>query len=108
MIAKILVNTAKVTNWKPTSIERIQKEPARAVHQQEAQVTPAIMPGVEVRRMTAGVGRQSGRNLGDFHLQQACLHHHLAGEFHAGRADVHAFIALLAEGANAAMEVFAR
>ncbi len=87
--------------WKRPGIE---EEPARAVHKKKAQVTPAIAPGAEVRRVAAAVGREGGGHLGDFHLQEAGLHDHFAGEFHAGGSQVHA-PKLFAEGADAAMEI---
>jgi hypothetical protein len=42
------------------------------------------------------------------HPEQTSLHHHFAGELHAGRTNVHAMEAVLPEGANPAVKVSAR
>ena len=42
----------------------IEEEPARAVEEKKAQVTPAIAPGAEVGRAVAAVGRERRRDFG--------------------------------------------
>src|SRR4029077_10973698 len=47
-------------------------------------MSPTVTPGPEVRRATATIDAQSGRNLSDIELCKRAPHHHLAGKFHAG------------------------
>ena len=63
----------------------IEKQPAWAEQEQEAQVAPAIPPGAQMRRARAAVRRQGGRDLGDAQVLQRGLDNHFACELHAGR-----------------------
>src|SRR5437763_1476983 len=84
---------------------RIEEQPARAVHEKKAQTLPPIMPGAQVRRMTAALGRECCRDSAHSHPEKPSLNPHQAGEFHAGRTDVHAFVAVFSEGPKAAVKV---
>ena len=68
----------------------IKEEPARTVEQQEAEVTPAVAPGAQMRRAAAAVGRERGRNLGDAKIGERGFDDHLAGKLHAGGAQIEA------------------
>ena len=57
-------NTAKPARPRASSGQPgIEKQPARAEQQQEAQVPPAVAPGAQVRRPVAAVRAQRGRHL---------------------------------------------
>ena len=83
----------------------VEEEPARRIHQQEAEVAPAVAPGFEVRRAAAAILLERGGDLGHLLAEQRGFDDHLAGELHAGGAEGEALVGVFAEGADAAVEV---
>ena len=86
----------------------VEKQPARAIHEQEAQVPPSIAPTAKMRRPTTAIGRERSGNFGNCHAEEIGLDHHFAGELHPCRTNVHAAKTVAPECADAAMEVSAR
>ena len=84
---------------------RHEEQPARAEQQQEAQVTPPVPPGVQMRRPAPAVLGQRGRDLGDPLFGQRRLDHKLAGELHARGLQPEPHDTVPAETAQAAVEV---
>src|ERR1700728_1022489 len=84
---------------------RIEHQPPRAHHQQEAQVPPAIAPGTQMRATRSSMRREYRRYLHDAPAGERRLHDHLAGELHARRSQTESqqFAALSAT--QTAMEV---
>jgi hypothetical protein len=62
---------------------RIQEQPARAEHQEEAQMAPAIMPGPQVRGPRSPIDVERGRHFRDDEPVERGTRNHLAGEFHS-------------------------
>src|SRR6185436_2935918 len=84
---------------------RVEKQPARAEEEQKAQMPPAVAPGAQVRRPSAPVRRERGRDFGDAPSRQRRLHYQLARELHAGGPQVERAHGFAVEAAQAAMEV---
>ena len=83
----------------------VEEEPAWAEEEKEAEVTPAIAPGSEVGWAAAAVWREGGGDLGHAEAGEGGFDDHLAGELHAGGAEVEREDGVAAEGAKAAVEV---
>ena len=83
----------------------VEEQPAWAVQQQEAQVTPPVPPGAEMGWAGPTVPVQPGGHLGDAHTSEGGLHHHLAGELHAWRLEVEVDDRLTPEAPQSAVEV---
>src|SRR6516165_5896475 len=66
---------------------------------------PAVAPAAQVRRTAAAVLGERGGDLGDLLVREGGLHHHLAGELHAGRLEVERDGAVPPEAPQAAVEV---
>ncbi|KAK0332132.1 hypothetical protein LTR94_026128, partial [Friedmanniomyces endolithicus] len=84
---------------------RIAERPARRMQHQEAQVPPAVAPGAQVRRAAAPVLGQHRRHLADVEMRERGGHDHLAGEFHACRAQVEVDDRLAIEPAQPAVKI---
>ena len=84
---------------------RVEEEPARAVEQQEAEMTPAVSPGAQMRRARAAVGRESGGHLGHAQPGQRAFDHHLGCKLHSRGAQIQPEDRVAAEGAQPAVEV---
>src|SRR5206468_1281433 len=74
---------------------------------QKAQMPPAVALAPQVRRAVATVGRERRRNLRDLQSIERRLDGHLAGEFHAGRAQVELLNRVAPKPAQAAMKIVA-
>ncbi len=83
----------------------VEEEPAGAEEEEEAEVTPAVAPGAEVRGAAAAVGGESGGDFGEAEVGEGGFDDHLAGELHAGGAEVEPEDSVAAHGADAAVEV---
>jgi len=68
---------------------------------------PAIVPTAQMRSSPRPGRRKSGRNFAGGHFEQRRLHHHFAGELHAGGAQAHLLVSRPGERAQAAMKVMA-
>ena len=79
------------------------EEVRRAVHQQEAQVPPAVAEARELRFAAARV--VGDRDLGDLEVLLGGAHDHLRGELHPGRAEVEPLQRVAAQRAHAAVRV---
>src|SRR6516164_11401085 len=66
---------------------------------------PAVAPAAQVRRTAAAVLGERGGDLGDLLVREGGLHHHLAGELHAGRLEAELDGAVPPEAPQAAVEV---
>src|SRR5262245_52068808 len=84
---------------------RNQVQPERAHEEQEAEVPPAVAEAAQVRRPIAAVRMQHDRHFADPLPQERRLHDHLAGELHARRRELQAFIGIFAETPQPAMSV---
>jgi hypothetical protein len=70
-------------------------------------VPPSVAPGTQMRSMAPAVTRKSRGDFGNMQAEQARLHDHFAGKFHACGAKIHPPQAVLAEGAHAAVKIAA-
>src|SRR5438046_10595053 len=68
-------------------------------------MAPTVAPRAQVRRARPAVWVEHDRNLADAHSLERRLDHHLAGELHASRAEVHALEGFLAKRAQSAVRV---
>ena len=68
-------------------------------------MTPAVAPCAKVRGAAAAVFLERGRDLNHALAEQGGFDDHLAGELHAGSAEIEAFVGVDGEGADAAVEV---
>ena len=84
---------------------RPEVEPPGRVHQEEAEVPPAVPPGAQVRRPRPAVLAERDRDLADAKAEEGRLDDHLARELHPGRPEADAVDRLLPEAADAAVEV---
>ncbi len=84
---------------------RIDEQELGAVQQQEAQVTPAVAPSLQVRPPRAAIRLQRGGRLADDEAAQGRLDHHLAGELHPGALQPQRQDRLAGKSAQTAVEV---
>src|SRR5205823_3630103 len=66
----------------------VEEEPAGAEEEKETKVTPAVAPGSQMGRAAAAIWREGGGDLGHAESGERGFDDHLAGELHAGGAEV--------------------
>src|ERR1700721_2658253 len=75
-----------------------QEEPARAEEEKEAEVTPAVAPRAEMGWAAAAVRGEGGGDFGHAETGERGFDDHLAGELHAGGAEVEGEDGVATEG----------